>query len=156
MKKWIALAAAILCLTSFTACDSIDPQQVVRRFEQVVGVLGRSQITDDKNLIGTRVTEEDGYTGYYYADCQEQSGRDVVFGGGSVETRTVRVFGNVEASGGTAALRVRLGEGVRYLEVDEDGFFEENLTFDGGGNYVMVDYTDFTGEIHLCAEYVKP
>lgn len=155
MKKWIALLAAVLCLTSFTACSEIDPQKLVSQFDQAVGALGQSQITKDKNLIGTRVTEKDDYTGYYYADCKKKTGRDVVFGGASVENRTVRVFGSVQTTKGTAALRIRLGEDVEYLEVDEDGFFDETLLFDGGGNYVMVEYDDFTGEVHLCAEYVN-
>lgn len=155
MKKWMVLLAAVLCLSALTSCREMDPQELVNQFDHAVGFLGQTQITKDKNLIGTRATEKDDYVGYYYADCKKETGRDVVFGGASVETRTVRVFGSVAAASGTAALRVRLGEEVKYLEVNEEGFFDETLTFDGGGNYVMVDYETFTGEIHLCAEYVK-
>ena len=36
---------------------------------------------------------------------------------------------------------------------DENGYFETNLSLESGGNYIMVNYEDFTGIIELYSEY---
>lgn len=41
------------------------------------------------------------------------------------------------------------GREVIYLSPDDNGYFEQELSFESGGNYIMVDYEDFTGNIEL-------
>lgn len=85
--------------------------------------------------------------------CLSESGRDVIFGGGSVKEKTVRLKAKILTESGTALLRVRLGSEVKEYKVDGDGSFEKELDFQGGGNYIMIDYDNFTGTVELTSEY---
>lgn len=155
MKKIAVLILFLLFLISFSACklQEMDPNTIVEKFNQVVEVLGRSQITKDKDLVGTRITDDDQYTGTYFASCEGTTGRDVVFGGSSVQERKVKIYGNVKISSGRGDVRIRIGEKVEIITLDENGDFEQILTLDGGGNYIMLDYENFTGSVNLYSEY---
>ncbi len=50
-------------------------------------------------------------------------------------------------------IRIRLGSEVKEYKVDGDGNLEKELDFQGGGNYIMIDYDNFTGIVDLTAEY---
>lgn len=39
------------------------------------------QITEDGDVIGERILSEDSYVGRYCADGEDETGKDVVFGG---------------------------------------------------------------------------
>lgn len=157
MKKLLILLLAFSLLFGFTACGSTqnDPQKIVDHWDRLVEMLGRTQITPDAKLIGIRTTGEDGYVGTYDADCNQSTGRDVVFGGGSVKARTVHLQGYVECLSGTAQIHARFGERVEELRPDENGNFEASYQLTGGGNYLMVDYAGFSGTITMTAFYME-
>ncbi len=115
--------------------------------------LGKSQLTDDKDLIGTRITGCDSYTGEYNSECVKETGRDVVFGGSSVDTRKLHIYGYINGEGENASIRIRLNDKALELNISEDGSFETHLNCTSGGNYIMVDYNNFSGKIKLNAEY---
>ena len=73
----------------------------------------------------------------------------MVFGGGSIETRRLQVYGRILAEEGQATVRIRMNEEVVELEVDEEGRFETELRLKSGGNYIMVDYEEFSGTVEL-------
>lgn len=151
MKKW--RKAAILCCMVFplTACGfhRVNSWEWLEIMDNVAGVLGASQITGDEELFGERVCHDDAYVGSYMAQCQGGTGKDVVFGGGSIETRRLQVYGRILTEAGQATVRIRMNEEVVSLETDEEGRFETELRLKSGGNYIMVDYEDFTGTVEL-------
>lgn len=155
MKKIIALAL-VLCMTlSFAGCgfNYENPSEVKEKFNEWAGMLGKTQITNDDNLIGGRLPGEDEYVGSYLADCDKQTGKDVIFGGGSIEDREIRVYGTLKTDSGKATVRIRMNEDVVELEPDKEGFFETTLSLTSGGNYIMVNYEEFSGTIELYSEY---
>lgn len=147
--------ALILGLTvQLAACGIyLDTDQVVDFLEGVTENLGSSQITSDKELIGERLCATDAYTGRYLSDCDRSTGKDVVFGGASIESRKLYLSGCIITYSGQAVIRIRMNDEVIELEPDEDGYFETELSLDSGGNYIMVRYTDFTGTVDLTAGY---
>ena len=156
MKKGMICFLLLLgTLFSFTSCSrqEVKPEAILHRLDSAAAQIGRSQITDDRELIGER-TCDDEYTGDYRAECGGKTGRDVVFGGGSVEARTLHVSGIIRTKFGSAAVRIRQNEQVTEPQLREDGSFAVTLHCSGGGNYIMVDYDDFCGDIVLHAEYV--
>lgn len=157
MRKWLLLVLALSLLFGTTACHGgdVDPQKLVSQWDRFVEMCGRTQITPDSKLIGTRTYGEDDYVGTYYADCDEENGRDVIFGGGSVQERDVHLQGHVEQTSGTVQLRVRLGEQVEEPVLDAQGNFDLSYHLDGGGNYFMLDYEGFSGTITLSAFYIQ-
>lgn len=42
---------------------------------------------------------------------------------------------------------------VTELETDENGNFETKLNMTSGGNYIMIDYKNFSGSVKLISEY---
>ena len=97
--------------------------------------------------------EGDCYSGSYNAQAEQMTGRDVVFGGAGMEERTISCSGNIDRESGSIKIRVRMNEEVVYISPNENGHFEKEFSFESGGNYIMVDYEDFTGSIELrCTE----
>lgn len=169
MRRLIVLCMALCAMGCFTACalfvgipagvlklaGSIDPQRMVKGFDGLVGMLGGRQLTADSELIGRRVFGEDGYTGEYEAQCVGVTAKEVVFGGASVYGRRVYVLCDVERGSGDAALRVRIGADAEEYTPDEDGRICLELNLEGGGDYIMLRYDDFTGSVRLSVAYAN-
>lgn len=153
--KYVAVLICGLCmLFSLSACklNYEKPQEVFSKLDGIAAKIGQTQITEDDDLIGKR-TCEDAYTGRYDVKCNGETGRDVIFGGASINSRKLHVYGMLNTNSGTAVVRVRQNEDVTELEVQTDGSFEKDLTCSSGGNYIMVNYEDFCGTLELHVEY---
>lgn len=155
MRKIITFVLVLCTAFSITGCrfNYENPEEVKETFDKFAGKLGKTQITGDEALIGERQYGEDAYVGSYLADCADQTGKDVIFGGGSIEEREIRVYGTIKSESGKAVVRIRTNEDVLELEPDEEGCFETTLNLVSGGNYVMMNYEDFSGKIELYSEY---
>lgn len=150
----ILMAAMLLCTMSGCSQDW-KPAEIVERFDDFTEKLSKTQITWDHELIGKRtLIGENCYTGEYTAECEDAAGRDVVFGGISVHECRLKVSAAVETRQGEAVFRVRLGTKVQEYTAEKGEFMLE-LALDGGGNYIMVDYEDFTGCVQLISEYAQ-
>lgn len=147
---YLLLAGMLLCLTG---CKLNDAEYL----EGIVSEIGDSQITDNKELIGTRVLKDnaDHYAGDYTAECDSVTGRDVIFGGASIHNRELLLSGTVQTESGKATVRIRLNEDVFDLEPDADGHIETTLKLGNGGNYIMVIYEDFSGTVEMNSEYLN-
>ena len=150
----VALLVAVTAL-AFFACGRrcSEQQKTLNRIDSIAGNIGRSQITEDDNLIGERHCKDD-YTGYYTARCNAESGRDVIFGGASIKERNLRVYGTVYTQSGTAKIRIRQTDEVKECEVDRELHFETELNLSSGGNYIMIDYDNFQGCVELHSDYI--
>lgn len=155
MKKIIAAIAVVILVYSFISCrlNYESPATVLSQLDSIAVKIGNSQITDDETLIGTRNNAEDEYTGEYRSLCDAQTGRDVIFGGGSIEKRRVRIHGQLVLKSGKATVRIRMNSAATELKTDKNGYFEAVLDMSSGGNYIMVDYKDFSGSVELISEY---
>lgn len=155
MKHTITFLLLSVLLLGLTGCrlNSMEPEEFL---DGVAEAIGDSQLTGDEDLIGTRVltSGEDSYAGEYTADCDHVTGRDVVFGGASIDTRVLHLSGHIETTSGEARIRIRMNDEVIKLNADEDGYFETELKCTSGGNYVMVDYEDFAGTVEMTCEYI--
>ncbi len=154
MKKLLVFFLTLILCMSLNSCafDDIDPQEIVDKFDSFAEFLSKSQITNDKDLIGKRTYKENNYVGEYSSNCSFATGRDVIFGGASVYNRKIKVYGKIKTQNGFADVRIRTGSTVNIIKSDKEGNFEETFDFDGGGNYIMIDYNNFSGEIELFAK----
>lgn len=121
--------------------------------DDIAGFFGGSQITDDDELIGTRKLADDAYTGIYTSDCTGNTGRDVIFGGGSILNKSLSIEGQINVESGSAIVRIRTNDEVIELESGSDGRFDTELSIHSGGNYIMIDYSDFAGSVELHSKY---
>lgn len=145
----------ILCGCTEGKNSNDSESGTIEQLREWTGKLGMTQITEDESLRGTRTleNEEDYYTGNYIAETDHVTGRDVVFGGAGIEERIIICSGTVDIKAGSIKIRVRMNEEVVYVSPDESGHFEKEFSFASGGNYIMVDYENFTGSIDLrCTE----
>ncbi len=157
MRRIILVCLTGCLLLHLTAChlEHVSPEQVLGSMENVVSGLGSTQITKDHQLSGRRILGEDAYVGTYQAHCSGITHRDVIFGGASIQDRSLKVSGDIVTASGSATIRIRLGEEVTELSCDENGHFEVNLSLCGGGNYIMAEYQNFTGEVNMVSEYIS-
>ncbi len=152
MKKFLVIVVILCLMLSISACQT-DSNKFYDFLNGIVQNAGNTQITEQHDLIGNRVLDKDAYTGRYNAYCEGNTGRDVIFGGGSIESKKLHVYGIIHTNTGKATVRIRLNEDIKELSVKEDGSFETHLSLNSGGNYIMMDYEDFNGEIELRSEY---
>lgn len=155
MKKLVCLFLIILVSFGLSACSiqNADPQKILNAYEKFIIACGKTQVTDDNQLIGKRTLTADTYVGTYVATCENASGRDVVFGGGSLKQRTIKVTGDINMQSGKVTLSVRLGEKKEVIPIKENGSFNVILDLEGGGNYIMLDYEDFKGTVNIYSSY---
>ena len=158
MKRLILIILSILISVSLCGCvfRTEDRERikdtVLNNFNNFISDVGRHQLTRDRDLIGER-NRQDDYTGKYTSLCDHQTGKDVVFGGTSIQAHTLSVAGSIQSTSGAAQVRIRMGSDVIIITPEADGSFHTTLTFTGGGNYIMVDYQEFSGSVELHVEY---
>lgn len=152
LSVMVLFACVLLCLSG-CRLNYMEPDEMDAYLDGVAEKIGDSQITEDVDLIGQRDLSDDAYCGNYVADCNNQTGRDVVFGGASTHERVLRCHGSIQAESGTAEIRIRLNDEVLILQTDETGNYETKLHLKSGGNYIMIDYSDFSGSVEMFCEY---
>lgn len=155
MKKIGFVIALIFFVSVISGCSFHyeSPEEVHQFFDGIAKDIGASQITKEEELIGKRQAGEDSYTGVYKANCEGSTGKDVIFGGASIDGRKLYVHGLVHSDQGKATIRVRRNWEVTELIPDENGYFETELSMDNGGNYIMVSYEMFEGIVEIVSEY---
>ena len=151
----ISLIMCVLLLAAGCQWKGGPSGGIYEGLDKLAGNLGSSQITKDDTLIGMRSYSGDEYTGAYSSDCDGQTGRDVVFGGASIEDRVLHCSGKISTESGEACVRIRLNQEVYLLPLDPDGCFDTELRLRSGGNYIMIDYTDFVGTVEMTSEYLN-
>lgn len=158
MKRAVAVLLTLALMLSLTACmsrGSMQLKRVDRCFDDLRGAFKMSDVTSSAKLIGKRENNgRDWFTGSYTAQCENETGRDTVFGGASARNRRIKVKAHIKTETGSAVIRLRMnGRATKFLP-DSDGNFEREFDFGSGGNYIMVDFNRFTGTVWMTAEYV--
>lgn len=155
MKRLLLILLLLCAVGCLTACNlsEMTPKEMHGFLDNAAAKLGRSQLTEDDGLIGTREAGEDAFTGAYHAALADATGRDVVFGGASILNRVLKLEGRIAAESGTAAVRIRMNDEVVELMPDADGWFMTEIHMGSGGNYIMIDYTDFIGKAEMHCAY---
>ena len=100
MKKQSALVLVVLLfvllhLYTEWKFENDPPKGVVAQVEEWVGELGETRLTQDAKLAGQRQTgsDDDTGTGTYRAECEDKTGQEVLFGGGSIRRRVDSLAG---------------------------------------------------------------
>ncbi|MDE6470865.1 MAG: hypothetical protein K2L19_07610 [Eubacterium sp.] len=155
MKHIITIILCIIVMLCAMFFQVVEVDDVLNFYTSTVEYLGSRQLTSKLNLIGERYDKIDDYTGSYKCSAENVTGRDVIYGGCSVDKIKLNLKGKSDTQSGELKIRVRLGYDVEYITINEDGAFDELLEFDGGGNYIIIEYKDFTGEIDVSTEYAE-
>ena len=150
----VVLLFVLLHLYTEWKFENDPPKGVVAQVEEWVGELGETRLTKDAKLIGQRQTGSDDDTGTYRAECEDKTGQEVLFGGGSIRRRELKVSGTLKTQSGTAAVQIKTGKETTQLTPNENGTFETTVSLTTGGSYVVVVYDHFAGEVEIEVEYI--
>lgn len=153
MRHIITIILCIIVMLCAMVFQVVEVEDIVNFYTSTVEYLGSRQLTSKINLIGERYNKQDDYTGSYKCSADDVTGRDVIYGGCSVDKIKLNLKGKADTQSGELKIRIRYGYEVDYVTINDDGSFDELLEFDGGGNYIIIEYQDFTGEINLLTEY---
>lgn len=153
MKKLLIILLALSMIFAMCSCNYFERAELLEKYKAIVDTLGKSQLTSDKLLSGARQYGEDCYTGFYSAHCSEREGREVIFGGASIDERTIYISGWIITDSGRAQLRVRQNDCVYIINPNDCGFFSSALNLESGGNFIMFEFEDFTGTICFTSSY---
>ena len=148
----VVLLFVLLHLYTEWKFEHDPPKGVVAQVEEWVGELGETRLTKDAKLAGQRQTGSDDYTGTYRAECEDKTGREVLFGGGSIRRRELKVSGTLKTQSGNATVQIKTGKDTTQLTPNEDGTFETTVSLTTGGSYVVVVYDHFVGEVEVSVE----
>lgn len=149
----VLLCAGMVCSTG---CGNWK-DTMLSGYANVIAALGDLSRTKSSELIGTRTDGADAYTGAYAISCKKARGRDVVFGGCSVQRQNLTITGTMRAQAGFVRIIVQDGSSPEQsLMPDSDGKIYAEINGKGGDCYILVDYADFTGTLTLCSEHTLP
>ena len=151
----VVLLFVLLHLYTEWKFEHDPPKGVVAQVEEWAGELGETLLTKDAKLAGKRQTGSDDYTGTYLATCEDKTGREVLFGGGSIRRRELKVSGTLKTQSGNVTVQIKTGNDTTQLTPNEDGTFETTVSLTTGGSYVVVDYEEFVGQIEVASGYRK-
>ena len=158
MKRTVAVLLTLALMLSLTACmsrENLRFKRVDRCFDDLRGAFKMSDVTSSAELIGRRKNRNGNwFIGSYTAQCENETGRDTVFGGASARDKLIKVKAYIKTESGSAVIRLRMDGKVLEYTPDTDGRFEREFNFQNGGNYIMIDFDRFTGTVQMTAEYV--
>lgn len=152
------ILSIILCLVIMLGSAFLfvaDTEDIVNGYTQIVQMLGKSQLTSRLNMIGELYERKDDYVGGYMCNADSVTGRDVPYGGCSTKDKKLRLTGKVNRKRGDVNVRIRYGSETKNIKFDSRGYLEKELLFSAGGNYIIIEYDNFVGEIDLRTEYIK-
>ena len=135
-KIWVL--PLLLTLVCSVGCGG--KADLLHGYEKVVSSMGSLARTSEHKLIGTRTCGSDNYTGAYAATCRQARGKDVVFGGCSLQARRLQVTGSVACQSGFVQLIVKNGSDELWLTPDANGNISQEITGSGGDWYLSVEY----------------
>ena len=130
-KIWVL--PLLLTLVCSVGCGG--KADLLHGYEKVVSSMGSLARTSEHKLIGTRTCGSDNYTGAYAATCRQARGKDVVFGGCSLQARRLQVTGSVACQSGFVQLIVKNGSDELWLTPDANGNISQELPA-GAGTYL--------------------
>ncbi len=153
--RFRTIGVLLLCagMACSTGCGSWK-DTMLSGYANVVAALGDLSRTKSAELIGTRTDGSDAYTGAYASSCQKVRGRDVIFGGCSIQQQNLTITGTVQTQAGFVRIIVQDGSSPEQsLIPDSNGKIHAEIAGNGGDCYILVDYADFTGTLTLCSEH---
>ena len=133
-KIWVL--PLLLTLVCSVGCGG--KADLLHGYEKVVSSMGSLARTSEHKLIGTRTCGSDNYTGAYAATCRQARGKDVVFGGCSLQARRLQVTGSVACQSGFVQLIVKNGSDELWLTHDANGNISQEITGSGGDHILGV------------------
>ncbi len=120
--------------------------------ESATGFAGGGALTEDDSLQGERTFGVDEYAGTYQAEYQGFSGREILFGGTSLERKsgdTLQIQSDVNAQSGEIKVYWNSGESEPELLFKGAGEHSATIQLKGGWEYLSIRGPNLQGTFGL-------
>ncbi|KAJ51688.1 hypothetical protein BD780_003356 [Clostridium tetanomorphum] len=150
MKKFVLFFLIAFCsIFAFTACTK---DEILDHYNQVLQKVGDNNLAKDSKLQGQRTFGEDSYVGSYFADYEDFTGTETLFGGTALERgdgNEIEIICKLNITNGTGKLVLQSGtDGLQTL-TESTGDYSKTIELPSASNYIIVDGNNFTGSIQL-------
>ena len=149
MRKVIALCLILCCMFSLCACSK---DEIVEQYNEALQAVGDNNLTNNKDLQVTRQLGEDSYVGTYQADYDDFTGKEIVFGGTSLERdagNEINISCDLQITDGTVKLLLQTGDSDPQILSNEDGSYSDTIELPAASNYIVIESENFTGTVNL-------
>ncbi|MBS6025877.1 MAG: hypothetical protein KIB00_17530 [Paeniclostridium sordellii] len=148
-RKSILLLCMLLISSTLTACSK---DEILNIYDKVVSSTGELQLTKERNLVGTKKSGEDDYTGEYTAEYENFTGKEYIFGGTTIDRKAgneIEVKCNLNIEKGVAKLMFVSGSDDPEVLMEESGEWSDTIKLPKGGNYLFIEADDLYGSMKL-------
>ncbi len=150
--RWLAAAMAVACvaliLLGVTGC-CMDKNVLLGAYEHVLQFTGQLRLTPAIRLQGVRSFGESRALGSYRAECEHFSGTEYLFGGASLNARSVLVSARVVAREGEGTLFLLSGSAPAQVLCENSRRFCARVELPAGSCYIGFTGRDFTGAVEI-------
>lgn len=155
-KKGLLIIVAIIML-SIAGCSNTAVNwktSLVDGFNNWLQSFSKYALTKDFELQGIREYGMDAYTGSYEATYEDWTGKELIFGGTSLERENgnqLKATYRLTVTNGTARFYwITAGQEYTIAESDAENIFE--FTLGSGDNYLVLEGNHLSGTLSLNVE----
>lgn len=137
------------------ATDDSVKDAILDAYGLLVDAAGSWALTPDRFLQGERIRGEDNYTGTYEADYEDFSGRELLFGGTTLDREagnTVQLSCSLAIEEGEVAVFLCSGGEDPVVLLSESGDYASTIEVGGGSTYIGVWGEEVTGSVSIQVE----
>lgn len=147
MQK-IGVLLVTICLALL--CTGCSKDALKDYYKDITEKVGDIVLTNKSKLKGTRKFEKDHYTGTYQVTYKDFTGKEVIFGGTTIEKdeENINVKLNIEKSQGNIKVIMNL-KGQEEALATKDGSYEFDFNVKNGSNYLIIEADNYSGEVHI-------
>ena len=148
-KIVILLLLSVLCIVYLTACSK---DAVVSHYNSALEKIGSRSLTRSGKLQGERRFGIDKYCGEYQADYSGFSGKELLFGGTSLDRSngsSLEISCRLNSTSGQAKLIFQSGSETEQILTDQTGYYTGTITLPAASNYIAIAGDSFSGSVEL-------
>lgn len=143
----------ILCVSIFSVGEN-SKDKIINAYDSFIQSFDTVGLTNSSNLKGKRKYGVDKYVGTYYADYDNCSLEETIFGGTALSRKNgdhIKLKINVKKESGNINVISKLGNNETIL-IDDTGEYEDNIYVEGLSYYLTIKLDNFKGNINIIAE----
>lgn len=152
MRKTIWLSLVLCCVLSLTACSK---DEIIDDFNHVLESIGNDNLTGNKKLQGNREFGENSYVGTYKADYDNFTGKEILFGGTSLDRddgNEIHISCDLDIGSGTAKVILQTGNDESKILCETSQRYSEVIELSAASNYIIIQAENFMGSCELTVE----
>ncbi len=149
-KLMSTLFFTITILLASILCVGCSKDVFLDYYKDINEKVGDLVLTNKTNLKGNREFGKDHYTGTYKVTYENFTGKEVIFGGTTIEQdeKNINVKLNIENSSGTIKVIMNL-KGNEETLATKDGSYEFDFNIKDGSNYLIIKTDEYSGKVNI-------